>query len=400
MPQNEVVVIEAKGIRPAPCGALRVQNAAHPRRAPAMSDTTPSLQPPAILLGPWTAEALARPRVVGMLDARLQAVPTDAAWDLRGVERLDHVGAQLLWEWWGRQWPPQVALWPEQRAVFDRVSRWTTPASPPTTAPRGVLFLALGAWLLNVAHHLHRFVVLVGELALNLLALARSPGRGPWRDLSGHLFVMGMTALPITALVGFLIGVVLAYLTAQQLRPFGADAYIVNILGLALVRELGPLLAAVLIAGRSGSAITAQIGAMRVTEELDAMRVLGISPGWRLVMPRALALALALPLLATWTTLCALAGGMLAADLSLGISPSYVFQALPAAVPAANLWLSLAKSVVFGLLVALVGCHCGLGVLPDTRSLGRSTTTSVVVTITGVILVDALFAILFQEVGL
>jgi phospholipid/cholesterol/gamma-HCH transport system permease protein len=149
---------------------------------------------------------------------------------------------------------------------------------------------------------------------------------GPWRDVSGHLYRIGATAMPITALVGFLIGVVLAYLTSQQLRQFGADAFIVNILGVSLIRELGPMLAAILIAGRSGSAITAQIGVMRVTDELDAMRVMGISHSFRLVMPRAMALALAMPLISVWTTLAALAGGMLAADLSMGITPAIFLQ--------------------------------------------------------------------------
>jgi phospholipid/cholesterol/gamma-HCH transport system permease protein len=144
--------------------------------------------------------------------------------------------------------------------------------------------------------------------------------------VSGHLYRIGATALPITALVGFLIGVVLAYLTSQQLRQFGAETFIVNILGLSLIRELGPMLAAILIAGRSGSAITAQIGVMRVTEELDAMRVMGIPHGFRLVMPRAMALALAMPLISVWTTLAALLGGMLAADLVLGITPAYFFK--------------------------------------------------------------------------
>jgi phospholipid/cholesterol/gamma-HCH transport system permease protein len=161
---------------------------------------------------------------------------------------------------------------------------------------------------------------------------------------------MGATALPITALVGFLIGVVLAYLMSLQLRQFGAESFIVNILGISLIRELGPMLAAILVAGRSGSAITAQIGVMRVTEELDAMRVMGIPHGFRLVMPRALALALAMPLISVWTTLAALAGGMLAADITLGISPSYFVQALPAAVKVGNLGLAVAKSVVFGVL--------------------------------------------------
>jgi phospholipid/cholesterol/gamma-HCH transport system permease protein len=193
---------------------------------------------------------------------------------------------------------------------------------------------------------------------------------------------------------------VLAYLSAQQLKQFGADAFIVNLLGVSLVRELGPMLAAILIAGRSGSAITAQIGVMRVTEELDAMSVMGIPHGFRLVMPRALALAVAMPLVAVWTTLMALLGGMLAADISLGISPRYFVNALPAAVELANLGLAMGKSVVFGLLIALIACHYGLRIEPNTESLGKGTTASVVTSITVVILVDALFAIVFKDVGI
>jgi phospholipid/cholesterol/gamma-HCH transport system permease protein len=243
-------------------------------------------------------------------------------------------------------------------------------------------------------------VLLTGQLALNLVRLGNAPHEGPWRDFSGHLYRIGATALPITALVGFLIGVVLAYLTARQLRQFGADAYIVNILGVALIRELGPMLAAILIAGRSGSAITAQIGVMRVTDELDAMSVMGISHSFRLVMPRAMALALAMPLISIWTTCCALAGGMIASDISLGITPRFFMNALPEAVQTDTLLLASSKSVVFGLLIALVGCHFGLRVKPNTQSLGEGTTASVVTSITIVILVDALFAVLFKDVGI
>ncbi|RYF63753.1 MAG: ABC transporter permease, partial [Comamonadaceae bacterium] len=216
---------------------------------------------------------------------------------------------------------------------------------------------------------------------------------------SGQLYQFGTTALPITALVGLLIGVVLAYLTSQQLRQYGAETFIVNILGLSLIRELGPVLAAVLIAGRSGSAITAQIGVMRVTEELDAMRVMGIPHGFRLVMPRVLALAIAMPLISMWTSMAALFGGMIAADLALGISPAYFMSALPRAVPMVNLWIALSKSAVFGILIALIGCYFGMKVKPNTESLGRGTTSSVVTSITVVILVDALFAVLFKGVG-
>ena len=196
-----------------------------------------------------------------------------------------------------------------------------------------------------------------------------------------------------------MIGVVLAYLTSQQLRQYGGETFIVNILGLSLIRELGPVLAAVLIAGRSGSAMTAQIGVMRVTEELDAMRVMGIPHGFRLVLPRVLALAIAMPLISLWTAAAALVGGMIAADLTLGVSPGYFMQALPRAVPLANIWLALSKSAVFGVLIALIACYHGMRVLPNTESLGRRTTSSVVISITIVILVDALFAVLFKGVG-
>jgi phospholipid/cholesterol/gamma-HCH transport system permease protein len=248
--------------------------------------------------------------------------------------------------------------------------------------------------------HLRGFTRLVGQLFLDLWRLLRAPRQGPWRDVSGHLYNIGATALPITALVGFLIGVVLAYLSAQQLRQFGADSFIVNLLGVSLVRELGPMLAAILIAGRSGSAITAQIGVMRVTEELDAMRVMGIPHGFRLVMPRAIALAIAMPLISVWTTLMALLGGMVAADVSLQISPWFFINALPAAVEPSNLTLALSKSVVFGILIALIGCHFGMRVKPNTESLGQGTTASVVTAITVVILVNAVFAIVFKNVGL
>jgi len=237
-------------------------------------------------------------------------------------------------------------------------------------------------------------------LLLDIARLIRHPQEAPWRDFSGHLYHIGATALPITALVGFLIGVVMAYLISLQLKQFGADAFIVDILGISLIRELGPVLAAILIAGRSGSAITAQIGVMRVTEELDAMRVMGIAKGFRLVMPRALALAIVMPLISVWTTLAALLGGMIAASIAMGITPAFFINALPAAVEVSNLTLATAKSVVFGLLIALIACHFGLRVKPNTESLGKGTTASVVTSITVVILVDALFAVLFKDVGI
>jgi phospholipid/cholesterol/gamma-HCH transport system permease protein len=354
------------------------------------------------LSGRWTVSRLVQPQVWGPLTQQLAALDARQAlaWDLRGVQRLDHIGAQLLWNHWGRRWPDTLLSSPAQRAVLERVARFS--ARRPVR-PRSSLwqrFSAFGALVWRVVDHFLDMTRLLGQLLLDIVRLVRAPREGPWRDVTGHIYHIGSTALPITALVGFLIGLVLAYLTSQQLKQFGADAFIVNILGLSLIRELGPMLAAILVAGRSGSAITAQIGVMRVTEELDAMRVMGIPLGFRLVMPRAFALALVMPLIAVWTTLAALGGGMLAADLSMGLSPTVFLNNLPRAVQAANLTLAMCKSVVFGFLIALIGCHYGLRVKPNTESLGQGTTASVVTSITVVILVDALFAVVFKNVGI
>ena len=368
---------------------------------PAISLTQTPAGPCAVVMGRWTAAQLTVREVWASVIAALQAVPAGTqGWDLRPVQRLDHLGAQLLWNRWGRAWPADVQVIPSQRAVIERVAKYSTAAPTIPESTWWGRFNVLGGLLLQAFGHVKDLTRLIGQLLLDVVKLVTHPREGPWRDMSGHLYRIGATALPITALVGSLIGVVLAYLTAQQLKQFGADAFVVDILGVSIIRELGPVLAAILIAGRSGSAITAQIGVMRVTEELDAMRVMGIAHGYRLVMPRALALAIVMPLVSVWTTLMALTGGMIAADLALGISPTFFVNALPKAVDIANLALALGKSVVFGLLIALIACHFGLRVEPNTESLGKGTTASVVTSITVVILVDALFAVVFKDIGI
>jgi phospholipid/cholesterol/gamma-HCH transport system permease protein len=382
-----------------PTDAAPIKGDASPRVERKTGPNGPVLQ----ALGQWTAAQMADAQCWRGLQASLKQhagdKPAATAWSLEGLQALDHIGAQLLWERWGQTWPDELRISEAQRALLERVARFTQPPQPAPTRSLWQRYLGLGDGVLALLSHMHSFIGLLGQLLLDTLRLLRAPTRAPWRDISGHLFHFGATALPITALVGFLIGVVLAYLSAQQLRQFGADAFIVDLLGVSLVRELGPMLAAILVAGRSGSAITAQIGVMRVTEELDAMRVMGISPGFRLVMPRALALAVAMPLISLWTTVVALLGGMVAADIALGISPTFFIQALPGAVDLANLWLAVGKTVVFGLLIALIACHFGLRVEPNTESLGKGTTAAVVTSITVVILVDALFAIAFKDVG-
>ncbi len=356
-----------------------------------------------VVRGAWTAASLSGKPAWQALTAQLKSLgrgDATARWDLTAIDKLDYLGAQVLWDHWGHHWPPGVEVEAGHRALLDTVAKLTVspPSAGRTDWTEGLALL--GERFFHLLDHLKGLLRLIGQLLLDCIRLLRRPQEAPWRDISGHLYHIGATALPITALVGFLIGVVLAYLISQQLRQFGADAFIVNILGISLIRELGPVLAAILIAGRSGSAITAQIGVMRVTEEIDAMRVMGIPRGFRLVMPRAIALAIVMPLISVWTTLAALVGGMLAAYVSMDVTPSYFINSLPAAVDAANLSLATAKSVVFGLLIALVGCHYGLRVKPNTESLGQGTTASVVTSITVVILVDALFAVLFRNIGI
>ena len=375
-----------------------------------MDDATPRIDkqgsPGSTLVavrGAWTAAGLTGEPVWKAVNQQLAATTAADPWDLEHLDQLDYLGAQVLWDHWGRAWPAQLQLKPQQRALLENVAKFSKDQPDSNQAKSSDLsqaLRALGTRMLALGEHISILTRLIGQLLLDVLQLIRHPKNGPWRDVSGHLYHMGATALPITALVGFLIGVVLAYLMSQQLRQYGADAFIVNILGISLIRELGPVLAAILVAGRSGSSITAQIGVMRVTQELDAMRVLGIAAGYRLVMPRALALAIAMPLISVWTSVAALVGGMLAAQVAMGVSPSYFIQALPGAVEVSNLTLATGKSVVFGLLIALVACHYGLRVEPNTESLGQGTTASVVTSITVVILVDALFAVLFKNIGI
>lgn len=348
--------------------------------------------------GAWQVHALAQRGVMARLRKQIGQLPAGAGWDLTQIEGIDHIGAQLLWDAWDKQRPGELRMAPAQEAVFERVAAASKLRPPPPPARPGPLRRLL---MLNalIADHLTDFIALFGQLALDLGRFAAHPMRGPWRELSAHIFRIGYQALGITALVGFLIGVVLSYLSAQQLATFGADIYLVNILGMSIVRELGPLLAAILVAGRSGSAITAQLGVMRVTEELDAMLVMGMPHGFRLIMPRVLALAIAMPLLVVWTDAIALLGGMAAARFELGLSFTYFLQELPGAVPIANYWIGLGKGVAFGMLIALVACHFGLRIEANTESLGHGTTLSVVTAITSVILADAVFAIIFQRVG-
>ena len=350
--------------------------------------------------GIWQVHALAECGAIKSLSNTLASLKDKSvAWDLSQLTSLDHIGAQMFWNSWGKKRPDQLILADRQEELFARIEE---AGKLQVTRPRKNRLnwiMVLGFGILSFFTHMTGFIGLIGQVIQDLWRFVCNPRTGPWREVSANIYHSGFQALGITALVGFLIGVVLSFLSAQQLRMFGGDMYLVNILGMSVIRELGPLLAAILVAGRSGSSITAQLGVMRVTEELDAMLVMGISHGYRLIMPKVLALAISMPLLVVWTDAMALIGGMVSAKMELNLSARYFVQKLPDAVPLANYIIGLLKGMTFGVLIALVSCHFGLRIKPNTESLGRGTTTSVVTAITVVILADAVFAIIFSEVG-
>ena len=351
------------------------------------------------LSGAWDIRAL-ESRAATLQSALRDAGPAQVSlWDLTQIQRFDHIGAMLVWRTWGRCRPGRLQLRREHEIFFGACETAEAVASSPAAPERFPLLLALGRGVWAVTGHVLEMLQLFGQLLIDAASAARQPLLRPWREFSAGIYKIGVQALGITALVGFLIGVVLSYLSAEQLRLVGADVFIVNILGIGIVRELGPVICSILVAGRSGSAITAQLGVMRVTEELDALSVMGISNTMRLILPKMAAIAVALPLLVLWTSGVALVGGAVSAKAELGMSVFQFFTALPAAVPEVNLWLGVGKGVVFGVLIALIACHFGLRIQPNTESLAAGTTRSVVTSITAVIVADAILAVIFSDVG-
>jgi len=350
----------------------------------------------AVLSGSWhLCAVVATPKLRALLQQCAENAVTH--WDLRSVTALDSAAALIIWRAWGGQWPAYVQIKPEHLQLLQRWQAQVLPNPP----PKSNLWIGQGIAdsIGSVAGHLRSLLILQGQLLLDVAYLLSHPKAIPWAEISIIIYDAGVRALGITALVGFLIGVVLSYLSALQLKMFGAEIYIINILGMSIIRELGPLLAAILVAGRSGSAMTAQIGIMRVTEELDALSAMGIAHSMRLVLPKIAALSLVMPLLSEWTNVAALLGGMVSALVTLDISMGQFVMKLPEVVPLANVFIGLGKSAVFGLAIALLACHFGFRIKPNTESLGIETTNSVVASITAVIMIDAVFAILLMKVG-
>lgn len=240
----------------------------------------------------------------------------------------------------------------------------------------------------------------IGENAIILLRSLAHPRRIRWRPVLHNLKTAGFDALPITGLLAFLMGVVIAYQGADQLQRFGANIFIVDLVGLAMLRELSPLLTAIIVAGRSGSAYAAQIGTMKVTEEIDALRTIGIVPQELLVLPKLLALIIALPLLTVYTNVTGVLGGMIMASYMLDISFDVFLDRFDDAINLSSYLIGIGKAPVFAAIIALVGCYQGFQVTGGADSVGRQTTVSVVQAIFLIIVVDALFSIVFNWLDL
>jgi phospholipid/cholesterol/gamma-HCH transport system permease protein len=340
-------------------------------------------------LGSLPAElsTLAGPPGVAVLDgSALAALDSAGAWLLRRWLRGHHADAEL------RNWPPRCEAL--MRLVLDQAAD-TLPEPP-----RRGLASRVGRSATQAAAQAASLLHFIGEVAMAAGTTLRHPRRMRWRAMQRNIQLGGFDALPIIGITSFLLGVVVACQGADQLRHYGANIFVVDLVGYAMLREFAPLMSAIIIAGRSGSAYAAQIGTMVVTEEVDAMRTMAIDPIELLVLPKLLALAVALPLLTVFADLAGVFGGMVMARSQLGIGFHEFIDRFGREMQGATLLIGVGKALVFAVVIATIGCFQGFRTRGSADSVGRQTTTSVVQSIFLVIVADALFSIAFNVLGL
>ena len=339
---------------------------------------------------------------IGLLDRKLREIKEPVQFvDLANTGEIDTIGAWTVWRFADENRARITGCSEQASKLIDTVrdNASTAPIEPPRAPLFERVVVDTGHKVVNFGHGVVRFVGFLGETLVAIGRLVVHPKRFRWRSLIRQFELVGISALGIIGLMSFLIGIVIAQQGAAQLRQFGAEIYTINLIGRITVRELGTLMTAIMVAGRSGSAFAAQLGTMKITEEIDAMRTIGVSPIEALVVPRLIAAVVMMPLLAFWAMLTALFGGGIFVWLDLGIPPLTYVQRLQEVTPITDLWIGLIKAPVFGFIIALSGCFQGMQVESNSEEVGQRTTTAVVQSIFLVIVLDAVFAVFFSSLG-
>lgn len=356
-------------------------------------------------LGDWTVQH------AELIDKTLSALDTSgsraATFDLSHLDRMDTAGAWLIYrtarslERDGVQVTSAGAT-RAQSTLLDAVAKADRPAKAERQEGNILINLVvrMGAALEEAGQTVMALVAFLGLVLETLGKTIVNPMRMRLTSTVHHMEQAGLNAVPIVSLISFLIGAVLAYQGSDQLKRFGGEIYTVNLVAVSFLREIGILLTAIMVAGRSGSAFAAQIGSMKLREEIDAMRTLGLDPMDVLVLPRVIALLIMMPLLGFIAGMMGLLGGGLVVWGELGMSPAMYIERLRDSVDFWDFGVALIKAPVFGLAIAMIGCFEGMKVEGSAESVGQRTTTSVVEGIFTVIVLDAMFSILFQKLGI
>jgi len=350
--------------------------------------------------GAWDAHG------AGPLARRLAtAFPEARPWrlDTEGVTRMDTAGALLLLHLIerleGAGGTVDLASLPQRHRELLELVRRPGPLQPPAAAKPLTPLERLGEVTLAILLHFYAILTFTGEVARHAAPLLLRPWRVRWASVINEVHAAGVLAIPIVALLSFLIGVVIAYQAGATLDRFGANIFLADMVGIVTLREMAPMITAIVIAGRTGSSYTARIGTMRVTQEVDALRALALPPIEMLVIPRVIALVIALPLLTVLANAAGLFGGLLVSHEMFGLDLSVAFDRLEQ-MKNTHLWVGLIKAPVFAAIIALIGCHEGMKVRGSAAEVGQATTSSVVQAIFWVIVVDAIFSIVFRELDL
>jgi len=357
--------------------------------------------------GHWTAKSLQD--AVKYLETDVGSLCNVAIqWDVSGVAKVDSAGMMLYIHYHDLLKSQHCCIEltgarSEYQDLYQLLRAHVaqqTPAKPALLSRLLLPFTNIGKSVSNFGQDIKDFFAFIGENSAALLTSLQHPSSIRYASIVKNIEEAGVRALPIVSLTSCLIGVVITYQGALQLQKFGANIFIVDMIGISVTRELAPLITAIVVAGRTGSSYTAQLGAMTITEEISAMRTMGFEPHRFLVLPRIFALMIAMPLLIFFADIIGIAGGMIVSNLHLNISYSEFIHRLQSVLEIKHVWIGLLKGPFFAWLIAVTGCFRGFQVSRNTESLGRYTTISVVNAIFLVIACDALFSIIFTELDL